>query len=163
MLCSICCMRAFTLPWVKLRSGLFTALNLLPSMAMIYWEKRLRLRQSTSNCRQTRRFQGSCRVSRVTMPLFYRPAALDPGSTTRCRSVPSYVFHPTTAPVFSPWLVRTAHVVGASPSMNRFMIVPTTISTIRRLDNCMRFHTAWTQSSSSRKAAYCGFNTLDFV
>jgi hypothetical protein len=31
----------------------------------------------------------------------------------------------------------------ASPSMNRFMIVPATISTIRRLDNRRRFHTAW--------------------
>jgi hypothetical protein len=36
--------------------------------------------------------------------------------------------------------------VRASPSMNRFMIAPTTISTIRRLDNNWRFHTAWVDS-----------------
>ncbi|WP_234451925.1 hypothetical protein, partial [Pseudomonas sp. MF6776] len=35
-------------------------------------------------------FQGSCRVNRLTMPPFSRSVALDPGSTTRCRSVPSY-------------------------------------------------------------------------
>ncbi|VVQ01248.1 hypothetical protein PS910_03827 [Pseudomonas fluorescens] len=34
--------------------------------------------------------------------------------------------------------------VRDSPSMNRFMIVPATISTIRRLENRRRFHTAWT-------------------
>lgn len=28
-----------------------------------------------------RRFQGGCRVNRLSMPLFSRPAALDPGST----------------------------------------------------------------------------------
>lgn len=39
-------------------------------------------------------FQGNCRVNRLTMPLFSRPVALDPGSTARCRSAPSYVFGP---------------------------------------------------------------------
>ncbi|WP_237613857.1 hypothetical protein, partial [Pseudomonas syringae] len=53
-------------------------------------------------------FQGSCRVSRLTMPLFSQPVALDPDSTTRCRSAPSYAFDPTTVPAFSLWLVRTA-------------------------------------------------------
>ena len=39
----------FTLAWVKLRSRLLTALNLLPSMAMIESENRLRLRQRITN------------------------------------------------------------------------------------------------------------------
>lgn len=60
-------------------------------------------------------FQGSCRVNRLTMPLFSRPVALDPGSTTRYRSAPSYASGLTTAPVFAPWLVRTVHVVGPRP------------------------------------------------
>jgi hypothetical protein len=60
-------------------------------------------------------FQGSCRVSRLTMPLFSRSVALDPGSTTRCRPVPSYVFHPTSAPAFSLWLVHTAPVAWPRP------------------------------------------------
>lgn len=42
----------------------------------------------------------------------------------------------------------------ASPSMNRFMIVPATISTIRRLDNRRCFHTAWVESSRSRVSAF---------
>ena len=45
----------------------FTALNLLPSMAMIDWEKRLRLRQSTTNCRQT---------LRMALPLSRRKSAI---------------------------------------------------------------------------------------
>ena len=60
-------------------------------------------------------FQGSCRVNRLTMPLFSQPVALDPGSTARYRSVPSYAFDPTTVPAFSLWLVRTTHVAGPRP------------------------------------------------
>jgi len=60
-------------------------------------------------------FQGSCRANRLTMPLFSRVVALDPGSTARCRSAPSYVFDPTTVPAFAPWLVRTVHVAGPGP------------------------------------------------
>ena len=60
-------------------------------------------------------FQGSCRVNRLTMPPFSRSVALDPGSTTRCRSVPSYASGLTTAPVCFPWLVRTTHVAGPRP------------------------------------------------
>jgi hypothetical protein len=37
--------------------------------------------------------------------------------------------------------------------MNRFMIVSATITTVRRLDNCGRFHTAWVVNSHSRKPA----------
>ncbi|MGH8422414.1 MAG: hypothetical protein ACRER3_08675, partial [Pseudomonas fluorescens] len=43
--------------------------------------------------------------------------------------------------------------VRVSPSMNRFMIAPDTISTIRRLDNHWRFHTAWVDSCPSHQAA----------
>jgi hypothetical protein len=39
--------------------------------------------------------------------------------------------------------------VRASPSINRFMIAPATISTIRRLDNCGSLHTAWVDCSRS--------------
>jgi hypothetical protein len=60
-------------------------------------------------------FQGCYRVNRLTMPLFSRPAALDPRSTTRYRSALSYVFDLTTVPAFSLWLVRTAHVAGPGP------------------------------------------------
>ena len=49
------------------------------------------------------------------MPLFSQPVALDPGSTARYRSVPSYAFDPTTVPAFSLWLVRTTHVAGPKP------------------------------------------------
>ncbi|TBN35841.1 hypothetical protein EYC95_25630 [Pseudomonas sp. BGI-2] len=43
--------------------------------------------------------------------------------------------------------------VRASPSINRFMIVPDTIQTIRRLDNHWCFHTAWAVSYPSPRAA----------
>lgn len=60
-------LRTFTLPWMKLLSRLLTALNLLPSMAMIDWEKRSRLRQSTTNWRQT---------LRMALPLSLRKSAM---------------------------------------------------------------------------------------
>ena len=43
MLCSICCWRLSTLPGVKLRSRLLTALNLLLSMATIAWREQLQV------------------------------------------------------------------------------------------------------------------------
>ena len=57
-------------------------------------------------------FQGSCRVSRLTMPLVSQAALLDRGSTSRYLSVPSCVSVPTNAPGFYAWIVRTAHVAG---------------------------------------------------
>ncbi|EBV3304149.1 hypothetical protein DOH45_24345 [Salmonella enterica subsp. enterica serovar Enteritidis] len=41
------------------------------------------------------------------------------------------------------------------------MIVPATITTVRRLDNCGRFHTAWTNSGHSRRTAIGQKQTFD--
>lgn len=54
-------------------------------------------------------FQGACCVNRLTMLLFSRPAASDPGSTAPCLSAPSFVSVQTSVPGFSPGFARTAH------------------------------------------------------
>src|SRR6267142_237544 len=55
MLASTCSIRFFSLALVKFLSRLFTALNLLPSMAATAWPNRASRRQRTMNWRQTAR------------------------------------------------------------------------------------------------------------
>src|SRR5438477_1115502 len=55
MLSSICSSRRCILAWVKFRSRVLTALNLLPSIATIASVKSSRRRHSTTNSRQTLR------------------------------------------------------------------------------------------------------------
>ncbi|MNR41166.1 hypothetical protein D3C85_1595220 [compost metagenome] len=55
MLCSICCWRASILAGVTLRSRLFTALNLLPSMATMAWVNSLSSRHMPMKRLQTLR------------------------------------------------------------------------------------------------------------
>jgi len=46
-----------------------------------------------------------------------------------------------------------ALIASSSPTMPKMLSLGATISTIRRLDNRRRFHTAWTQSSPSRRTS----------
>ncbi len=62
----ICAIRRFILAAVKLRSRLFTALNLLPSIATLALVKRPSWRQSATNCAQT---------LRIAVPLSLRKSA----------------------------------------------------------------------------------------
>lgn len=58
-------------------------------------------------------FQGSCRVIRLTMPLFSPRAAPDPDSAAPLTLVPSFAFALTSVPGSSFVLVRT--VRGVAP------------------------------------------------
>ena len=67
MLSSICCRRRFIFARVKFLSRLFTALNLLPSIATSDSVNRLSPRHNTTNSRHT---------PRSALPLFLRNAAI---------------------------------------------------------------------------------------
>src|SRR3979409_1151986 len=68
-LSSICFWRRWILPCVKLLSRLFTALNLLPSMATLAFPSRPILRHNSTNCAQTFLMAGPLSLRKSAMVL----------------------------------------------------------------------------------------------
>src|SRR6516162_2242605 len=77
MLSSICSRRRFILASVKFLSRLFTALNLLPSMATLAPPRRSRRRHSRTNARQTLRIASPLSLRNSAIVLARQPHQLD--------------------------------------------------------------------------------------
>src|SRR5438445_13863994 len=75
MLSSICARRRCILAWVKFRSRVLTALNLLPSIATLASLNSSRRRHSTTNSRQTRRMASPLSLAEVGYGLEVRHQA----------------------------------------------------------------------------------------
>src|ERR1700674_3040627 len=114
MLSSSCCMRFLSLLSVKFWSRLLTALNLLPSIAMIASENRSSRRHSTINSRQT---------LRIAFPLSLRKSAmaLKSGAKRPLSHISStlrWVSQPVEIPVDAD-LQQHRRMVGGTPGVRR--------------------------------------------